>query len=546
MYAFQKPSLTILASSLLLAKSAPLLYAAEPPPPDKPNIVFIFSDDHALRTIGAYNDSLHSTPNIDRLADQGMTFDQSFCTNSICCPSRASILTGKHSHKNGVIGNGARWNSNQFVFSRELKKAGYKTGLIGKWHLKGMPDDAFDYWNILSGAGGQGHYYNPDFINHKGESSRIEGYSTDVITDQALEWMKKSKSEGKPFMMMCQFKAPHIHRVPPPRHMNKYDGQTIPEPVNMFDNYKNRSPYAGKSWMEFKGMQEPILNIVPLAGQYNTSEHKFQFLGRMTNEQRSLYHRAYDPKNNEYRKNKRAGLYNDPITLEKYKYQRFIKDYLGCVSAIDDNVGRIMNWLEETGLAENTIVIYSSDQGFYTGEHGWNDKRWMYEESLKMPFIIRWPGVTQPNTRSQAMIQNIDYAPTFIEAAGGYIPDEIQGRSLTNILKGDVPADWRDAIYYHYYDDGAYNLPRFEGVRTAKHKLIHYYYPDEAWEMFDLEQDPNEMKSVYNDDKYSDVQALLHKKLAELRNEYDLPALNRESNQKKKPQRKRKNKKNAK
>ncbi|QQE13864.1 sulfatase [Planctomycetota bacterium] len=509
-----------------------MLFAEQASQPEKPNIVFIFSDDHALRAIGAYGSGLNETPNIDRLANEGMVFEQSFCTNSISCPSRATILTGKHSHKNGVLGNGAKWNSQQYVFSRDMKKAGYSTALIGKWHLKGTPDDAFDHWNLLSGAGGQGHYYNPEFTDKYGKVTQIEGYSTDIITDKSIAWMENHKNDGKPFMIMTQFKAPHIHRVPPPRHINDYDDVNVAEPSNMFDDYQNRSSYAQKSWMEFKGMREPILNIVPEEGKYDLKDRRYQFLARMSPEQRKAYHEGYDKKNNEYRKRKAAGAYDDPIVMEKFKYQRYIKDYLGCVAAIDDNVGRILDWLEAEGLADNTIVIYSSDQGFYTGEHGWNDKRWMYEESLKMPFIIRWPGVAQAGVHSQAMIQNIDYAPTFLDAADVSIPEEIQGRSLVNVLKGQTPDDWRDAIYYHYYDDGSYNLPRFEGVRNDRYKLIHYYYPHEEWELFDLIEDPQEMKSVYNNGKYSDIQAMMHKRLEVIRDEYDVPTLNIESRHK--------------
>lgn len=501
----------------------------------RPNIVFIFSDDHALRTIGAYGAGVNETPNIDRIAGEGILFTRSYCTNSICCPSRASILTGKHSHKNGVIDNAVPWNGDQFVFARALREAGYSTALIGKWHMmkgdQGDPGDAFDHWNILSGAGGQGDYYNPEFLGQDGETRQVMGYSTDVITDQALEWLESQRDTGKPFLLMCQYKAPHIHRIPPPRHMNKYDGVEIPEPVNMFDDYEGRSPYAADTNMEFKAMGEPILNIMPPAGAETGGDNRNEPPGasRMTAEQRTAYHAAYDPDNDEYRRLRAAGKLPDGSEeLEKFKYQRFLKDYLGCVAAIDDNVGRILDFLEEHGLAENTVVIYSSDQGFFTGEHGWNDKRWMYEESYAMPFMLRWPARVKPGQKCEALIQNIDYAPTFLELAGAAIPDDVDGVSLVPLLDGETPEDWRDALYYHYYEDGSYNLPRFEGVSTTRHKLINYYYPRQAWELFDLERDPHEMRSVYDDPEYADVVAEMKQKLAELREQYAVPPLERE------------------
>ena len=495
-------------------------------PSAKPNILFIFSDDHALRAIGAYGSGLNKTPNIDRIANEGALFTRSYNTNSICCPSRASILTGKHSHKNGVTGNGSKWNSNQFVFTRALSRTGYSTALIGKWHIKGLPAAGeFDHFQILSGGGGQGHYYNPEFVNMDGSTEHATGYSTDIITNKSINWMTKQRAAGKPFMLMCNFKAPHIHRIPPPRHMNNYDDVTLPIPSTFFDDFKNRSPYAGKCWMKLAGMQEPILNITPRAGRYDINERKFEFLKRMTPDQRDAFHRSYDPDNDAYRRDRAAGKLNGD-DLSRYKYQRFIKDYIRCVDAIDDNVGRLLKWLEDNNLADNTVVVYSSDQGFFTGEHGWNDKRWMYEETVSMPLMMRWPGHIKPGTRVNAMVQNIDYAPTFLDIAGAKTPDEVQGRSLLPLFSGNTPSDWRKAIYYHYYDDGSYNLPRFEGVRDARYKLVNYYFPKQEWELFDLEKDPNEIRSVYGDPAYAEVQKKLNQDLQRLRKQYDLPPLN--------------------
>jgi arylsulfatase A-like enzyme len=523
--------LFLVLSGLFQARTFAVEHGA-PKSASRPNIVFIFSDDHALRTIGAYGAGINETPNIDRIANEGILFTRSYCANSICCPSRANILTGKHSHKNGVLDNADVWNGDQFVFTRRLGEAGYNTALIGKWHMmkgtRGSPGDSFDYWNILTGAGGQGDYYNPEFVNKDGEPSKVTGYSTDIITDQALAWLETERDSSKPFLLMCQYKSPHIHRIPPPRHMTKYDGEDIPEPVTMFDDYKGRSPYAADTNMEFKMMQDEILNIAPPAGAKLTEgeRRKYDYLERMTTEQRAAYHEAYDPENSEYRRLRSAGeLADGSKALERYKYQRFIKDYLRCVAAIDDNVGRIFDYLEEHGLAENTVVIYSSDQGFYTGEHGWNDKRWMYEESFAMPFMLRWPAQVQPGQKCDALIQNIDYAPTFLDLAGAEIPKDLDGRSLRPLLTGDEPEDWRDALYYHYYEDGSYNLPRFEGVSDGRYKLINYYYPKQAWELFDLVRDPHELESVYEKPDYAAVVATMKENLARLREQYKVPPL---------------------
>lgn len=498
----------------------------------RPNIVFIFSDDQAIRTISAYGAGINETPNIDRIAREGMLFTRSYCANSICCPSRANILTGKHSHKNGVRDNADVWNNDQFVFTRKLREVGYKTALIGKWHMmkgdKGSPGDSFDYWNIFTGSGGQGDYYNPEFLAKDGKESKVTGYSTDVVTDQALAWLDGVRDSAGPFLLMCQYKSPHIHRVPPPRHLDKYDDEEIAEPATMFDDYKGRSPYAADTNMEIKMMGEEILNIGPAAGEEipGRDRGRYNYLTRMTPEQRAAWHEAYDGDNEEYRRLRAEGkLADGSVELERYKYQRFIKDYLRCVAAIDDNVGRILDYLDENGLAENTIVIFSSDQGFYTGEHGWNDKRWMYEESFAMPFLLRWPAEVKPGQKCAALIQNIDYAPTFLDMAGAEIPDDLDGASLRPLFAGEVPDDWRDSLYYHYYEDGSYKLPRFEGVSDGRYKLINYYYPRQEWELFDLERDPHELQSVYEDDDYAEVVGTMKKKLAELRRQYDVPPL---------------------
>jgi len=478
----------------------------------RPNILFVFSDDHALQSISAYGSKINSTPNIDRIANDGAIFEHNTCCNSICAPSRAAILTGKHSHANGKRTNLDIFDAEQQSFPKLLQNSGYKTALIGKWHLKVNPV-GFDYWDILPG---QGSYYNPDFISEKGRR-RVEGYNTDIVTDLALGWLKNEESEDKPFMLMCQYKAPHRTWAPGPDHLNMYDDVTIPEPPTLFDDYSNRSEFLKENEMSIAGhlMYEYDLKIAgsqeeDLLGRKNQNPE----LSRMTKAQREKWDAAYEPKNAEFLKNKPKGK-----DLVRWKYQRYIKDYLRTIASVDDNVGRILNYLEETGQAENTLIIYSSDQGFYLGDHGWYDKRWMYEESLAMPLVARWPGVINPGTKIEKLTQNIDFAPTFLDVAGTKIPGDMHGESLLPLLKGKTPTDWRESIYYHYYEEGEHNVPAHEGVRTEKYKLIKFYSRN-AWELFDLEKDPQEMKSVYDDENYTDIQKELKAELEKLKKQY--------------------------
>ncbi len=503
----------------------------------RPNILFVFSDDHALRTIGAYNGDFRGTPNIDRLAAAGAVFTRSFCCNSICQPSRASILTGKHSHLNGVLRNGSPWNSKQQIFTRLLSRAGYQTAMVGKWHMHPLPSDEFDYHKTLTANGGQGRYYNPAFVAHDGTIVTEEGYSTDIITRDSIEWMKNCDRD-RPFLMMCQYKAPHTNVMPPLRNLGMYRDTDVPVPDTYFDDYGGRTEYLKHSWMRMHGMKSPgVLKITPPYGEYELPKRSrgaeqqykgdYAFVANMTEAQRKEWHRHYDPQNEDYRKRVASGELTGN-KLSEYRYQRYVKDYLRVVAAIDENVGLLLDWLEESGVAENTIVIYSSDQGFYLGEHGWSDKRLMYEESLAMPFIVRWPGRIRPGQRIDAMIQNIDYAPTFLDAAGVEIPADMQGRSLVPLFDGQAPDGWRGSIYYHYYHSGAYNLPKIEGVRDGRYKLIRYYgHPrlnlGEQWELLDLEKDPKELRSEYYDPKYAGIRARLMEELRRLRKQYRVP-----------------------
>ncbi len=478
----------------------------------KPNIVFIFTDDHALQAISAYGSVINKTPNIDRLATEGMIFRNSFCTNSICGPSRAVIQTGKFSHVNGFKSNRDTFDSTQVTFPKILQIGGYQTAMIGKWHLKSEPV-GFDYWKVLPG---QGQYYNPDFRTPDG-MERIEGYVTDIVTDVSIDWLKNGRDRSKPFMLMTQQKAPHRPWMPAPKYLNMYDSVTIPEPETLFDNYENRASGAATQEMEidrhmrFSWDLKVVKDTADTRGKKVWEARKKRF----TPEQLKAWDAAYGPKNKAFLEANLQGK-----DLVRWKYQRYIKDYLRCIASVDDNIGRLMDYLDESGLAENTIIVYSSDQGFYLGEHGWFDKRWMYEESLHMPLIVKWPGVVKPGSVNMDMVQNLDYAETFLDIAGLKIPKEMQGQSLVPLLKGKTPEDWRKSIYYHYYEyPGAHAVQKHFGVRTERYKLINYYELGER-EMFDLKIDPQEMKSVYNDPEYAEIQTQLEQELARLRSYY--------------------------
>jgi arylsulfatase A-like enzyme/lysophospholipase L1-like esterase len=491
---------------------------------ERPNIVFIFTDDHALQAISAYGNSRYAemapTPNIDRLAKEGMLFERSYCGNSICGPSRATILTGKHSHLNGFMDNNfSRFDGAQPTFPKMLQKAGYETAVIGKWHLVSHPT-GFDHWEVLPG---QGNYYNPDFIQMDGSMKRFEGYCTDIVTDKSLDWLKSRKDKSKPFVLMTQQKAPHRNWVPAIRHMDLFDGMDLPEPETLFDDYSNRVGAVAKQQMsiakDFHWGHDMLLHGKPTDPRFVKNDWGNSEYTRMTPEQKKAFDDAYGDENAALIDSLEKGMSDEELT--RWKYQRYIKNYLRTIRAVDENIGRILAYLEESGLAENTIVIYSSDQGFYLGEHGWYDKRWMFEESLAMPFIIRWPGVVKPGVRTKAMIQNIDYAPTFLDVAGASIPDDMQGKSIVPVLKneGNAPAGWRDAIHYQYSGENTHAVARHDGVRNDRYKLMRF--PDTGeWMLFDLEKDPQEMKSVAADPAYADVLGKMKSLHADLNRQY--------------------------
>ncbi|MDG1872358.1 MAG: sulfatase [Mariniblastus sp.] len=486
----------------------------------QPNIVFIFSDDHAPHAIGAYDGwlkSVNPTPNIDELAKQGMLFQNSYCTNSICGPSRAVIITGKHSHLNGFMNNGNSFDGDQQTFPKLLRNVGYQTAMIGKWHLKSNPQ-GFDYWDILPG---QGDYYNPRLISQSGRR-QVEGHCTEIVTDLAIDWLDKNRDQDKPFMLMCQHKAPHRCWMPAPEHLNLYDDIEIPEPDTLFDDYADNAPAARNQEMEIDRHMHIVYDLFtdPPEGwdgdpKLRTDRSGRRNMEKMTKEQLATWNAAYQDENEAFAK---ANLKGDDLV--RWKFQRYAKNYLRCVRGVDDSVGRIMKYLKDNGLEENTIVVYSSDQGFYVGDHGWYDKRWMYEESFKMPLIVKWPGNTKPGTRNTNLVQNLDYAETFLEMAGAKVPDDMQGRSLVPLLRGEEVKDWRTSMYYHFYEYPSVHMcPKHNGVRNERYKLINIYEFGE-FEFYDLEKDPDEKTNQYNNPAYQTEIATMKAELESLRNKF--------------------------
>jgi arylsulfatase A-like enzyme len=505
---------TFLGTSAVAAGAAiSSAYAAGGKP--RPNIVFIFSDDHAYQAIGAYGGRLKNTaptPNIDRIAKEGVLFTNCCVTNSICGPSRAVILTGKHSHLNGFYKNQREpFDGSQTTFPKLLRQAGYQTAIVGKWHLRSEPT-GFDHWEVLPG---QGHYYGPEFITPAGRRAET-GYVTDLITDKALTWLEETRDPAEPFCLMVQHKAPHREWMPGPDHLTLFDDEDIPEPATLFDDYEGRGTAAREQDMTIAETMRLGADLKVRGGQ--GTDRLEAWLDRMTPEQRAKWNAAYEPKNEAFRTAQLEG--ND---LVRWKYQRYMKDYLRCIASIDDNVGRILDYLDASGLADNTVVVYSSDQGFYLGEHGWFDKRFMYEESFRMPLVARWPGHAPPNTVNDAMVSNLDFAETFLDLAGAAIPSEMQGRSLVPLLKGDTPDDWRESVYYHYYGYPAvHSVRRHEGAATKRFKLLHFYNLGE-WELYDLKTDPLELHSVHDDPAYAQVLESMKLELERLRAYYKVP-----------------------
>ena len=467
----------------------------------RPNIVFIFSDDHAYQAISAYGSKINQTPNIDRLAAEGMIFNKCYVTNSICGPSRAVIQTGKHSHLNGFFRNGLTFNGDQQTFPKLLQKAGYQTAIIGKWHLKSVPQ-GYDYSEVLIG---QGPYYNPP-MRKNGEATKHVGYTSDIITDLTLKWLKEGRAIDRPFMLMMQQKAPHRNWMPGPKYISKYDDVTIPEPANLFDDYATRGTAAKTQDMSIKKTMNPgDLKLTKPRG--------------LTEEQLKIWDAAYAEKNAKF---KEANLQGKELI--QWKYQRYIKDYIRCIDSVDESVGRVLDYLKESGLDQNTIVIYSSDQGFYLGEHGWFDKRFMYEESFRTPLLVRWPGVVKPGAvNDKDIVSNLDFAQTFLDIAGAPQPSDMQGLSLKPVFEGNTPENWRKSFYYHYYEFPAvHSVRKHNGVSTGRYKLINFYNENEQ-EFYDLKNDPHEMNNLINNPEYAKLIEEHRKELAKLKEQYLVP-----------------------
>jgi len=481
---------------LLLSRFGPPLTAAEP----RPNILMIFADDMTCQAISTYGERRHllQTPGMDRLTHEGMRFDRCLVTNSICGPSRATILTGKYSHLNGFYNNSnCRFDGSQPTFPKMLQNAGYSTAVIGKWHLLSDPT-GFDHWHILPG---QGIYYNPPMIR-QGQTVQHAGYVTDIITDLSLDWLKE-RDKSKPFLLMTQHKAPHREWAPALRHLGWDDDRLYPEPETLFDDYAGRSKAVSDHDM---GLDRTFTDL----------DAKFTQPTNMSEEQRRVWSEYYDPRNARFREAKLTGQ-----DLVRWRYNRYMHDYLACVKAVDESVSRILDFLDKEGLADNTIVVCSSDQGFFLGEHGWFDKRWIFEESLRTPLMVRWPKVTKPGSVNSNIVSLLDFAETFLDAAGVPIPSDMQGRSLMPLLKGVTPVDWRQSLYYHYYEFPVPHRVRpHSGVITDRYKLVHYEQPDvDDWELLDRQVDPLETKNFYRDPSYADTVKSLHAELNRLRRE---------------------------
>lgn len=469
---------------------------------ERPNIIFIMSDDHTTQAITAYNDiyaDYFSTPNIDRLADEGMRFDNVYCANAICGPSRAIIITGKYSHNNGYYKNesGGHFNPEQWTFTEELHNQGYNTAMVGKWHLGTQPK-GFDYYMFHDNPGQQGYYWNPVY-NLNGEHVNIKGYATNITTDTAISWINKVKNTDKPFALLLHYKAPHRNWFPDEKYVNMYPDDDLPYPITFNDDYLGREKTAGDAWMTMDYLNRKDMKMIPPEGLEGKDLFKWESYGN-------------NPK--------QAFMPQDCETAEdakKWKYQRFIKDYLACVKSVDDNVGRVLEFLDNNGLAENTIVVYTGDQGFFLGDHGFFDKRFIYEESLRMPFIMRYPKSIKKGTTSQDLISNVDFAPTLLDFAGIKAPADVQGKSFEKIAEGKTIENWRDAVYYHYYEwPFWHHVQPHYGMRTKKYKLVHFYYSIDVWELYDIEKDPLEMHNEINNPDYADTIIKLKTQLKDL------------------------------
>jgi arylsulfatase A-like enzyme len=487
----------------------------------RPNIIFIMADDHAYQAISAYDNKLIQTPNIDRIARMGMLFTNASVTNSICAPSRATILTGLHSHLNGKIDNHFDFDTTNITFPQLFQQAGYQTAMFGKLHFGNNPK-GFDQFKILPG---QGAYYNPDFITKNEGAIKVDGYVTDIITDMTLDWLKEERDPQKPFMLMYLHKAPHRSWLMAERHMEEYTNKKFPEPKTLFDDYSGRTAPAAEAemnilkHMSWAGDNKVFPEIMDQLGipeiGYDKQRFKYE-VSRMNTSQLEKFKKVYKRVNDDFKTAYPKMSEQDKM---RWKYQRYMQDYIGTLKAVDENVGRLLDYVEANKLMDNTMIVYTSDQGFYLGEHGWFDKRFVYDQSFKTPLLIAWPGKVKAGSRSDELVQNLDFAQTFLDAAGIPAPSQMQGESMVPLLTG---GKWtRDAVYYHYYEYPAEHMVnRHYAIVTKDYKLIHYYFVEDTWELIDRKKDPLELKNFYDDPKYAKVRTDLHARLEELRKKY--------------------------
>ena len=486
--------------------------------PAKPlNIVYIMTDDHTAQMMSCYDKRYAHTPNLDRIAADGVRFTNSFVANSLSGPSRACMLTGKHSHKNGFTDNTTCvFDASQPTFPKYLQDAGYQTALFGKWHLESLPQ-GFNRWEIVPG---QGDYYNPDFIVESGDTVQVHGYLTDLITDKSLDWLENGRDKDKPFCLLIHHKAIHRNWLADTAHLALFEDQTFPVPENFYDNYEGRKAAASQEMSVIEDMD--LIYDLKMNRPDKDSRLKARYesyVGRMDSAQRAAWDAFYDPIIEDFYARDLKGK-----ELAEWKYQRYMRDYLKVVKSLDDNVGRVLDYLEEHDLLDNTLVVYTSDQGFYMGEHGWFDKRFMYEESFHTPLIMRLPAGMDRRGDIDQMVQNIDYGPTFLDIAGVEVPADMQGVSLLPLLKGENPADWRNELYYHFYEYPAeHSVKRHYGVRDDRYKLIHFYNDIDEWELYDLQNDPTEMHNIYGAAGTDSITGVMMGKLKAMQEQYDDP-----------------------
>lgn len=507
----------LILTSMLAATGVQPAVAKKAAKPKPLNIVYIMTDDHTAQMMSCYDTRYMHTPNLDRIANDGVRFSNSFVANSLSGPSRACMLTGKHSHKNGFTDNTTCvFDASQPTFPRYLQQAGYQTALFGKWHLESLPQ-GFDHWEIVPG---QGDYYNPDFIVESGDTVQVHGYLTDLITDKSLDWLDH-RDKKKPFCLLIHHKAIHRNWLADTTHLELYEDKTFELPENFYDDFRGRPAAASQEMGIVKDM-DLIYDLKmnrpdkdsPLKARYES------YVNRMDSAQRARFDAFYEPIIEKF--------YNTEFTsdeLARWKFNRYMRDYMKVVKSLDDNVGRVLKYLEDNDMLDNTLVVYTSDQGFYMGEHGWFDKRFMYEESLNTPLLMMLPKGFERRGVVPEMVQNIDYAPTFLDLAGVEVPEDIQGVSLLPLLRNsEGPEQWRDAIYYHFYEYPAEHMAmRHYGVRDGRYKLIHFYNRLNQWELYDLQADPHEMNNIYGQPGTEEITASMRAKLKALQEQYDDP-----------------------